>query len=102
MHEAAMQEHAGENGKEGVFQVAMAGESSADMRRNSGIGHDEGLALVRAQGDLVKKNDDVRQNEKDVDDRVGAPRVQVFDGDEHAMGSLPAYGKAARLRRPLR
>src|ERR1700730_5578533 len=87
MHEAAMQEHAGENGKEGVFQVAMAGEGGADMRRDSGVGHDEGLTLVRSERDLIEKDDDVRQNEKDVDDRVGAPRVQVFDGDEHAMGS---------------
>ena len=65
----------------------MAGKGGANMRWDSGVGHDEGLALVRAQGDLVKKDDDVRQNEKSVDDRVGAPRVQVFDGDEHAMES---------------
>src|SRR5580692_7085776 len=97
MHEAAMQEHTGENRKEGVFEVAVAGKGCADMRRNSGIGHDEGLTLVRTQGDLVKKNDHVRQNEKNVDDRVGAPRVEVFDGDEHAMGSSASLWKCGSI-----
>jgi|SRR5579863_4861882 len=87
MHKAAMQEHAGENRKQSVLDVPVAGECCTDMRGDGGIGHDEGLTLVRAERDLVKKDDDVRQNEKSVDDRVGAPRVQVFDGDEHAMES---------------
>ena len=94
MHEAAVQEHAGENRNEGVFEVSMAGKGGADMRRNSGVGHDEGLTLVRAQSDLIEEDDDVRQNEKSVDDRVGAPRIQVFDGDEHAMESSARLGES--------
>jgi len=97
MNESAMEEHASENGKKGEFEVVVAVEGGADMRRDRGVGHDEGIALVRAQGDLVKKDDDVRQNEKSVDDRVGAPRVQVFDGDEHAMESSARLGESGSV-----
>ena len=87
MHKAAVQEHTGENGEKRGFEVSVAAESAADVGGDGGVGHHEGLVLVRRQSDLVEEHDDVRQNEKCIDDRIGPAWVQVFERDEHSLVS---------------
>ncbi len=70
-----MHEHAGENGQEGSFETAVAVEGEADVVGDGGIGQFEGLVLTWRHCELVEKDDDVRQNEKRVDDRVGPARI---------------------------
>ena len=83
MHEAAVEKHAGEDREKRGFKAAVACEDRTDVRGDGGVGHHEGLVLVRGQGELVEKDNNVRQNEKSVDDGVGPPRIQVFERDEH-------------------
>lgn len=64
----------------------MAVESQADVIGDGGIGQLEGLLLAVRQREFVKKDDNVRQYKKGVDDRVGPARVQVFERDEHTVG----------------
>ena len=102
MHEATVEEHAGENREKRGFEAAVAGEDPADVRGDGGVGHHEGLVLVRRQCELVEKDDYVRQNEKSIDDRIGPAGVQVFDWDEHALdcllqGSVLGFGAAHNL-----
>src|SRR5580704_1776257 len=85
MHEAAVQEHAGENREKRGFETAVACEYPADVGRDGGVGHHEGLVLVGRQCELIEKDDYVRQNENRIDDRIGPTRVQVFDRDEHSL-----------------
>ena len=85
VQKAAMHEHAGENGQEGGFETAVAVEGEADVVGDGGVGQLEGLVLMRRQCELIEKDDDVRQNEKSVDDRVGPARIQVFERDEHSL-----------------
>jgi len=80
--------HAGKNGQEGSFEAAVAVEGEADVVGDGGVGQLEGLVLTRRECELVEKDDDVRQNEKRVDDRVGAARIQVFERDEHSLACL--------------
>ena len=85
VHEAAMHEHAGENGQQCGFQAAVSVESQADVIGDGGVGQLEGLLLAVREREFVKKDDDVRQNEKGIDDRIGLPWVQVFERDEHSL-----------------
>jgi len=78
-------EHAGENRKEGSFETAVAVDGEADMVGDGGVGQLEGLILMRGECELIEKDDDVRQNEKRVDDRVSLARIQVFERDEHSL-----------------
>ena len=86
MEEAAMHEHAGEQGKKGGFEAAMTAEGQSNVVRKGGIGCLEGHLLAMGKSEFVEKHDDVRQDEKRVDDRIGPAGVQVFEGDEHAVG----------------
>jgi hypothetical protein len=83
VHEAAVQEHTCEDREQGSFKIAMAAQDASDVRGDGSVGHHEGLVLVWGQGELVEKDDHVRQNEKSVDDGVGPPGIQVFERDEH-------------------
>jgi hypothetical protein len=85
VQEAAVEEHAGENGEKGGFQASVAVEGQANVVGDGGIGEFEDLLLVSGECEFVEEDDDVRQNEKSIDDGVGAARVQVFDRDEHAL-----------------
>ena len=88
VQKAAVHEHAGKNREEGGFEAAVAVEREADVVGDGGIGQLEGLVLTRRQCELVKKDDDVRQNEKGVDDRVGPARIQVFERYEHSLACV--------------
>ncbi len=83
--EAAVQEHACENGEERSFEAPVATEKTADVRGDSGVGHDEGIPLMPCQGALIEEDDDIGQNEHRVDDRVGPAWVQIFERDEHSL-----------------
>ncbi len=85
VQKAAMHEHAGENRQKGSFETAMAVEGEADVVGDGGVGQLEGLVLTGRHCELIEKDDDVRQNEKGVDDRVGPARIQVFERDEHSL-----------------
>jgi len=63
---------------------------------DGGVGQLEGLLLAVREREFVKKDDDVRQNEKGIDDRIGLPWVQVFERDEHSLACL-VQGSVLRL-----
>lgn len=98
VQEAAMQEHAGEDGEEGGLDVSVAVEGQADVRGDGGVGHDEGLILVGRERELIEKDDDVRQNEERVDDGVGLARIIVFERDEHSRVWLGYLAQGSVLR----
>ena len=71
VQEAAVEEHAGEDGEKGGFKSDVAAEEGRDAGGDGGIGQHESLVLMRRQCELVKEDDDVRQNEESIDDGVG-------------------------------
>ena len=52
-----------------------------------------------AKGELIKKHDDVDQDEERIDGWVAAPRVEIFEGDEH---SLKWFLSTAAAKGPAR
>lgn len=46
----AVQEHAGQDGEEGGIEGDMAREEGRDASRDGGIGHHEGVVLMRSEG----------------------------------------------------
>src|SRR5579859_536544 len=54
MDPALVQKHAGDEGKECAFEADVpTAQKAGDVRRNSGVGGDERLILMRAQRELV-------------------------------------------------
>lgn len=66
----------------------MAIEESRHTCGDSGIGHCEGVILMRSEGELEEEHDYVRQNEESIDDGIGLVRVQIFEWDEHELVGL--------------
>lgn len=88
MQEPAVEEHTGENRKKRGFKADVAIEKSQHTCGDSGIGHCEGVILMRSEGELEKKDDYVRQNEKSIDDGIGLVGIQIFERDEHELVGL--------------
>lgn len=83
--EARVEEHAGEQWQEGGFEGNVAGKESGDVRGDGGVRELEGVLLSGSECELEKEDDDVREDEKNVNDGVGLVRIEIFERDEHAI-----------------
>ena len=69
------------------MKAGVPGEIGRDAGGNHGIRGDEGLERVLRHGgfeaDFVQVDGDVSEDESDVDEGVGARRIEVFERNEH-------------------
>jgi hypothetical protein len=89
--EVGVKEHAGDQGHERYFKAGMSREESRESGRDRRVGKEKGfIGPVRKGGfkaDLVDKNGDVGEDQRDIDEGIGPRWVEVFERDEHGNGS---------------
>ena len=66
----------------------MAVEGQAYVVGDGCVGENKRLRLMTGKRGLIEEDDDIRQDEQGVDDRISPAWVQVFDGDEHTLACL--------------
>jgi len=87
VQEAGMEKHAGNQGHEGYFKAGMSHQEGRETGRNRRIRKEQGikgLAWERGlKAELVDKHNDVGQDQRDVDEGIGACWVEILERDEH-------------------
>ena len=83
VQDPGVQKHAGEQRQKRGLKRSVAGKPGGEAGGDSGVGGHEQLKGVGRQRVLVNKNEDVEEDERGVDDRVGAAGIQVFERNEH-------------------
>src|SRR5713226_4373160 len=91
MQPVGMEKHARDQWQERNFESGMTCQEGRDSRGHHAVRQKKriGAALRkrRLQADLVNENRDVAENERDVDEGIGARWVEVLKRDEHGKRS---------------
>jgi len=89
--EIGMEKHAGDEGQERDFETNMAGQKGRETGWHGGVRQQQGfkcpVGKCGFEARYVKKHYDVRKEEGDVDEWIGAGGVEVLERDEHGMRS---------------
>ena len=100
-----MEEHACDQRLEGGLCASVPCQKRRDAGRNSGIGIDKRAECLRLHRELqrclVQEYRHVCQDQCGIYKRVGAPRIEVFERDEHLEVSWPRaeYRKQGEMER---
>src|SRR6266852_3643516 len=97
------EKHARDQWQERNFESGMTCQEGRDSRGHHAVRQKKriGAALRkrRLQADLVNENRDVAENERDVDEGIGARWVEVLKRDEHGKRSAAGYRNAREMKR---
>src|SRR5258708_39562956 len=92
MEEAGMEKHTGYQRHEGHFEAGVPRQEGRETGRNCGVGEEQSFIgpawESNLKAELVDKHGDVSEDQRDVDEGIGARRVEVLERDEH--GKWPA------------
>ncbi len=84
---AEMEEHAGYQGKEGDFKAGVPGKERRNAGRHFGVSEEQRFKGAARHGGLetqpIEKYHYVGKDQGDVDEGIGARRVEVLERDEH-------------------
>src|SRR5260370_27711748 len=96
VQEAGVKKHAGYQGHEGYFKAGTAHQEGGEPSRNRGVREEQGFkGLVRKcdfEAELVNKHNDVGKDQRDIDEGIGARRVEILERDEHGRGPQQSSG----------
>jgi hypothetical protein len=61
----------------------MSAKKCGDAGRNCGVGQHKELLVMRRQHELIQEHHNVRENQRDVYDRIASGGIVVLERDEH-------------------
>src|SRR5260370_41781137 len=84
-----MEKHAGNQGHEGHFKAGVPRQEGGETGGERGAGEEQGFigpARERQlEAELVGKHNDVGDDQREIDEGIGARRVEVLERTEHGM-----------------
>src|SRR6266704_3048126 len=87
VQEAGMQKHARNQGHEGNFKAGVSSQEGRKAGWDRGVWKKQGVERSLREGgfqaDLVDKYDDIGEDQRVIDEGIGARLVEVLEWDEH-------------------